>query len=93
MPHLLQGHLRFVDEDFLITDYQAEKATASTKISYANAAGMLKANGEQLALMKEPEILERFDTTENVKRLLADSLSLIAGLAHKEGYTLAELMR
>ena len=91
MPQLIQGHVRFTAEDFLLGDYQTRQEKNSTPT--AKLVSMLKANSEQLAWMKDPTILEYFNTTENIKKILTDSLSIVAILASKEGYTLAELMR
>jgi hypothetical protein len=43
--------------------------------------------------MKDPVIVEQFNTTQNFKRLLANSLTVITALAEREGYTLTELLR
>jgi hypothetical protein len=93
MPQLIQGHVHFTEDDFLMTDYHELAAEQANKTSYAKLAAVLHSNGEQLAFMKDPVILDYFDTTENIKKILTHSLSVIASLAHKEGYTLAELMR
>lgn len=93
MPQLIQGHVHFTEEDFLLTDYHELAAEQANKTSHAKLAAVLQSNGVQLGYMKESFILDYFDTTQNIKKILADSLSVIASLAHKEGYTLAELMR
>jgi len=93
MPQLIQGHVRFTEEDFLLTDFHELAAEQANKTSHAKLAASLQSNGEQLGYMKEPFILDYFDTTQNIKKILTDSLSVIASLAHKEGYTLTELMR
>jgi hypothetical protein len=93
MPQLIQGHLRFTEDDFLIEEYQTKIFKKTHSITYANLAAMLKNNSEQLALMRDKEIIERFNTEKNIKNLLAQSLGVIAALAEKEGYILTDLMR
>ena len=92
MPQLVQGHLRFTEDDFVIEEYQANTEEKTRAKTYANLVAMLKNNSEQLALMRDKEIIERFNTEKNIKKLLAHSLEVIVALADKEGYTLTDLM-
>lgn len=92
MPHLVQGHVRFTEEDFLLTDYQESALLNNKTKSYRNLAAQLKDKSEQLVLMKDPEIVELFNTQKNIKQLLSSSLSVIIALAEREGYSLSDLM-
>ena len=93
MPQLVHGHARFTADDFLLTDYQ-EKVLAKYKGHSSGALlDRLQWDSEQLILMKDPVLLEQFDTTQNFKRFLVDSLAVITALADREGYTLTELLR
>jgi hypothetical protein len=93
MPHLVHGYMRFLEEDFLLHDYQANVLEKHETKSYPQLADLLKTESSQLALMKEPEITERFNTEQNIKLFLMQSLDLITALAQKEGYKLTDLMR
>jgi hypothetical protein len=93
MPHLIQGHLRFTEDDFLIEEYQLKTEEKTRSTTYANLVALLKNNSERLELMRDKEIIQHFNTEKNIKSLLAHSLGMIAGLAAKEGYTLTDLMR
>ena len=93
MPHLVQGHVRFTEEDFLLTDYQEAALLQNKTKSYLKLASLLKDDSEQLALMKDPEIVNLFNTQQNIKKLLSSSLSIIIALAEREGYSLTDLLR
>lgn len=93
MPHLVQGHVRFSEEDFLLSDYEDSVLLQNKTKSYRKLVTLLKDDSEQLALMKDPEIVDLFNTQKNIKHLLAHSLSIITALAEREGYVLADLMR
>ncbi len=93
MPQLVRGHVRFTADDFLITDYQEKALTSYKKHSSAGLLDSLQWYSEQLILMKDPVLLKQFNTTQNTKRLLVDSLAVIAAIADREGYTLTELLR
>jgi len=93
MPQLVQGHIRFTDDDFLQTDYQETTTKRYQDKSSAKLAEMLKRESDQLVLMKDREINELFNTEKNIKRALTNSLTLISAIAEREGYTLNDLMR
>jgi hypothetical protein len=93
MPHLVHGYMRFLEEDFLLHDYQVNVLEKHETKSYPQLADLLKTESSQLALMKEPEITDRFNTEQNIKLFLMQSLDLITALAQKEGYKLTDLMR
>jgi fumarate hydratase class II len=93
MPHLVHGHVRFTADDFLLTDYQEKVLNLYKEHTAAALLDRLQTDSEQLTLMKDPVIVEQFNTTQNFKRLLANSLTVITALAEREGYTLTELLR
>lgn len=93
MPQLVQGHIRFTDDDFIQTDYQEKTKKRYQDKSSEKLAEMLKRESDQLVLMKDREINELFNTEKNIKRALTNSLTLISAIAEREGYTLNDLMR
>jgi hypothetical protein len=92
MPQLVQGHLRFTADDFTLTDLQDTVSDQYKTVSFAKLVARLKAESEQLALMRDPDVLALFNTAPNIKHSLRQSLALITALALKEGYTLTELL-
>jgi fumarate hydratase class II len=76
----------------LLTDYQSHVQTKIASKSYATLVSKLRSNSEQLALMKDVDVVELFQTDKNIKNLLTHSLALITAIAGIEGYTLNELM-
>ena len=92
MPHLVHGHLRFIPSDFLLSEYQTKIKEENVCNSYTKLVENLQITGEQLALMRDGEIIERFNTESNIKNLLRQSLELITALAEKEGYHLTDLI-
>jgi hypothetical protein len=42
--------------------------------------------------MKDAQVVELFDTSQNIKRLLTESLAVMTTLAQREGFALAELI-
>lgn len=93
MPQLVQGHMRFTEDDFLQTDYLDTMTKRYKDKSLLKLTELLKSESEQLLLLKDREINELFNTEQNIKRALAQALSLITAMAEREGYTLTELMR
>jgi hypothetical protein len=93
MPHLIQGHVRFTENDFILSDYQAESIKIHQGKSSTEISSRLKVEAEHLVLMKEPEIVQVFNTEKNIKDALSNSLAMISALAEREGYTLTDLMR
>jgi hypothetical protein len=91
MPHLVQGHLRFTADDFTLTDWQDTVSDQYKTVPFAKLVARLKAESEQLALMRDPDVLSLFNTAPNIKHSLSQALALITALALNEGYTLTEL--
>ncbi len=93
MPHLVHGHVRFTPSDFLLSDYQSKIKEENVKTSYMGLIKNLQITSHQLALMRDGEIIERFNTEQNIKNLLRQSLDLITAIAEKEGYQLTDLIK
>jgi hypothetical protein len=93
MPQLINGHLRFTNDDFLMNDYKETSIERYKNQTSEKLAARLKENSEQLALMKDTEVVRLFNTEQNIKKILADSLLILSAIAEREGYDLTELMR
>ena len=93
MPQLVQGHIRFTDDDFLQTDFHEKTMKLYQDKSSSQLAELLKGESDQLILMKDRDVSELFNTEKNIKRALTNALTLISAIAEREGYTLTELMR
>ena len=92
MPQLVQGHLRFTNDDFLMNDYQETVQKKYKNQTFEKLTERLKANSEQLILMKDSEVVALFNTEQNIKKILAETLLIITAIAEREGYTMKELM-
>jgi hypothetical protein len=92
MPQLVQGHARFTAADFLLEDYQAKVVEKYKKEGYDNLVNILNTSSQQMALMKDEQVVELFDTSQNIKRLLTETLAVITTLAEREGFSLADLI-
>ena len=92
MPQLIKGHMRFTDEDHELSKFnekvQIQFGTIKQDILYV----LLKEELIYQQLLKEHEITEKFDITNNIKMSLADSLSILSAIAKNEGYTLNDLI-
>ena len=93
MPDLVQGHMRFTDNDFVQTDFHEKSVKLYKNKSSAKLAELLKIESQQLVLMKDREVNELFNTEKNIKHTLAEALTLISAISEREGYTLNDLMR
>ena len=93
MPYLVNGHVRFTEEDYVMSDFQNNTKEKYGKISYNKLIELLNIENTLLETMKYEEILKLFNTENNIKNSLKKSLEIITAIAEKEGYTLNELMR
>jgi hypothetical protein len=93
MPQLVQGHMRFTDDDFLYGDFHEKTMKLYKNESPSKLTELLKIESQQLVLMKDREVNELFNTEKNIKHALSHSLTLISAIAEREGYTLTDLMR
>jgi len=92
MPYLVNGHMRFTEKDYTISDFQINTKDKYGKISYNELFNLLSIENNILEAMKYKEILKLFNTEKNIKTSLKKSLEIITAIAEKEGYTLNELM-
>jgi len=94
MPYLVKGKMRFTDDDIKMSDF-----TQNVKNKYKNTekSTLYEMLNQQLVyqelLSDDKEINDKFDTTQNIKISLANSLSMLSAISDKEGYTLDELIR
>ena len=84
--------MRFTDEDHEMSEFnnKVESDYKSTSIETLHA--MLNQQLAYQSLLKEHEITEKFDITNNIKKSLSKSLSILLAIANKEGYTLNNLI-
>ena len=92
MPYLVNGHIRFTEEDSTMSNYQENTNQEYDSYSYNELVQMLDIEKRQLETMKYKEILNLFNTKQNIKTSLINSLSIITAIAKKEGYILNDLM-
>ena len=93
MPYLVNGHMRFTEEDDIIIDFQKNIKEKYKVNSYNSLVNLLNIENNILETMKYEEILNLFNTEKNIKTSLKKSLEIIIAIAEKEGYTLNELMQ
>lgn len=93
MPHLVNGHMRFTDEDYMTQEFQdlAQAKFGSYSFHYLNE--LLRFEATKLDNMKDSHIEDRFDTGKNIKEALTNLLLILTLLAKKEGYSLQDVMK
>ena len=72
MPQLIKGHMRFTDEDHEITKFNEKIQIKFGTIKQDTLYSLLKEELIYQQLLKEHEITEKFDITNNIKMSLAD---------------------
>jgi len=92
MPLLVKGHLRFTDEDYVLTEHKLDCETKYGSTPFTELLNLLEEERLFLSVMKEKKVLKHFNTQPNIKKSLARSLLLLTALAQKEGYELKELL-
>jgi hypothetical protein len=92
MPDLIRGHLRFTADDDRLDHFQERALEKYKSKTDADLLAMWQATNEQLALMKDTQVMELFDTRENVKKLLAHAFTIMAALASRTECTLPQLL-
>ena len=92
MPQLVKGHLRFTDEDYLMSDFKERVKERYGQTTYKQLLADLEQERIFLACMKDEQVLARFNTQANFKKTLVNSLAIITALAQKEGYELMDLL-
>ena len=94
MPHLVKGHMRFTDEDYLVQDFQAK---ATKKYGYKVFQEFTEALQYEAIHLDNTQryiaVAGRFVTQEETKRSLSEALLILTALASKEGYSLTDLMK
>ena len=92
MPQLIKGQMRFTDEDHEMTEFNDKVDSDYKSTSIETLRVMLNQELEYQSLLKEHEITEKFDITNNIKKSLSKSLSILLKIAKREGYTLNNLV-
>jgi hypothetical protein len=93
MPHLVRGHLRYTEDDYLLEDFQ-EAARLKTRLLRSDyLVEKLADETRRLTMMhKEPgEYMTLYSTI--YKDALKEALALLSALAQREGHSLTELMK
>jgi len=91
MPHLVSGHMRFTEEDFLLSDYvekMKEDEVAVKKSTEELCATLIKQLRIFLQIIKANDA----SSTEQ-KAFLSEGLFKLTSLAHRLGFTLEDLMK
>jgi len=90
MPNLISGHMRFTEEDFLLSDYVEKiKEEAAVKKSKEDLCTTLIT---QLRIFLHTIKANDASSTEQ-KAFLSEGLFKLASLAHILGFTLEDLIR
>jgi len=92
MPQLVKGHLRFTEQDYLMSDFNERVKERYGQTTYKQLLEDLEQERIFLSCMKDEQVLARFNTQANFKKTLATSLAIITALAQKEGYELMDLL-
>jgi len=84
--------MRFTDEDHELSKFNEKVQKQFVTIKQDTLYALLKEDLIYQQLLKEHEITEKFDITNNIKMSLAYSLSILSAIAKNEGYTLNDLI-
>jgi len=91
MPHLVSGHIRFTEEDFLLSDYKEkikEDEVAVKKSTEELCTTLIKQLRIFLQIIKANDA----SSTEQ-KAFLSEGLFKLTSLAHILGFTLEDLIK
>ena len=88
MPQLIQGHVRFTADDFQLQDFTTSATEHYKTHTSRQLNDLLQMEATHLANMKDPDIVQQFDTSQNVQKSLTRALALITAMAEREGYDL-----
>jgi hypothetical protein len=91
MPQLVQGHVRFTADDFKMQEFKDSALEHYKNYSFGNLRELLDDETKYLAIMKDPVVVQQFDTSQNVQNSLTRALALITALAEREGYDINAL--
>lgn len=92
MPQLIKGQMRFTDEDHEMTEFNDKINSDYKSTNIETLRVMLNQELKYQSLLNEPEITEKFDITNNIKKSLSKSLSILLEISKREGYTLNNLV-
>lgn len=92
MPQLIKGQMRFTDEDHEMTEFNDKVDSDYKSTSIETLHVMLNQELEYQSNLKDPQITEKFDITNNIKKSLSKSLSILSAISKKEGYTINNLI-
>lgn len=105
MPHLVQGHMRFTESDFLYSDFNEKILKYTTEDEKETPTGsIIDTLHDELEYLNRvtvnynhlPELFDDSSTTlvkEEAGKVLAESLEYLLTLARKHGFTLEELIK
>lgn len=93
MPQLIQGRMKFTDEDYIMMDFEEK---ANTMFSKKSVEQLINRINHQTKMMKD--ITNRkveYDETYHIilQDYLTNTLLFISSIANKQGYNLNELMK
>jgi hypothetical protein len=90
MPHLVSGHTRFTEEDFLLSDYaeKIKEEVAGKKSKEELCTTLIK----QLRIFLQIIKADDASSTEQ-KAFLSEGLFKLTSLAHTLGFTLEDLIK
>jgi hypothetical protein len=94
MPHLVKGHMRFTDEDYLEQEFQAKAVKKYGSHVFQELTEALQYESIHLDnTQRYIAVAGRFVTKEETKRSLSEALLILTALVSKEGYSLTDLMK
>jgi hypothetical protein len=88
MPQLVQGHVRFTADDFRTQEFKDSVLEQYKNYSFGNLRQLLEDETIHLAYMKDRDVVQQFDTSQNVQKSLTKVRAIIAAMAEREGYDL-----
>ena len=91
MPHLVSGHTRFTEEDFLLSDY-AEKIKEEEVAEKKSKEELCTTLIKQLRIFLQIIKADDASSTEQ-KAFLSEGLFKLTSLAHTLGFTLEDLIK
>ena len=95
MPNLVSGHMRFTEEDFLLSDYveKIKEEVAVKKSKEELCTTLITQLRIFLHTIKDHTIEANDASTTEQKAFLSEGLFKLTSLAHILGFTLEDLIR
>ena len=92
MPHLIKGHLKFTEDDYVASDYLAlvQNELGSKPVDVLTK--MLKFESKRLNVLKDNSNVNN-TCNVSVTEILSNTLALLTAIADKEGCHLNDLMK